>query len=284
MAVSRLDSQSANIRAINAAKAVGRISRLDSILSRLATINHADEMAGPMLDRIIAADPILGQRVPLAVATYCDSKSVSLSGSLTEAVRSLGYPAIRRIVSITGYCVLAEELIRRTDLNKSALLAQAVAVASGSAFFATKIGQPSELAFSAGLFANIGVPTLANSEKGYASICASVAGGTVQLHEAEKTAAGCTHAETGYCLLTDYNFHEAICAAAAFHPAASNVVLIECVRLAEAFAHQLGFDGGFAIVPPDFDFGALRALNASEADAGQVAGEIECWNSLAQKF
>lgn len=284
MAVSRLDSQGANIRAINAAKAVGRISRLDSVLSRLATINQPDEMAGPMLDRIIAADSILGQRVPLAVGAYCTSKSVSLPGSLTEAVRSLGYSAIRRIVSITGYKVLTGELIRRTELNEGALLAQAVAVASGAAFFASKCSQPTDLAFSAGLFANVGVPVLANSERGYASISASVAGGAVQLHEAEKPAAGCTHAEAGYCLLTDYNFHDAICGAAAFHTASSTVTLIECVRLAEAFAHQLGFDGGFAIVPPDFDFSALRALNASEADAGQVASEIDQWNQLALKF
>ncbi|MCC7230038.1 MAG: HDOD domain-containing protein, partial [Fimbriimonadaceae bacterium] len=150
MAVSRLDSHGANIRAINAAKSAGRNARVDSILIRLSTISHPDELAGAMLDRIVGADAVLSRRVPLAVAAYCAENGRATPGSLSEACREIGYDLVCKIVQIVGINAIHEELAVRCGLSKTHLTNQAVAVAVGAEFLAKKIGLPGPLGFSCG--------------------------------------------------------------------------------------------------------------------------------------
>lgn len=284
MAVSRLDSSGASLRAVNAAKAISRIVKVDSILTRVAKISQLEEMAPAMLDRIINTDAVLGQRVPLAVAAYCAEKKKPLPGSLGEATGELSYDAVRKIVLLVGISEIHKELESRCQMSAAHLTNQAVAVATASEYLGVKAGQPACIAFAAGLFANLGIATLASSERGYHAICSSVAGGTVQLHEAEFEALTCTHADAGYCLLTDFGFPEPVCAVAGNHTKETPSSLVFAVSVAEALAHQLGFDGGFAIVPPNFDPAVLTKLGAPESDAERLVVEITNWNSLAAKI
>lgn len=284
MAVSRLDSHGANIRAINAAKSAGRNARVDSILIRLSTISQPDELAGAMLDRIISAEAVLGQRVPLAVATYCTENKRAIPGSLSEACREIGYDAVRKIVQIVGISTVHEELAIRCGLSKTHLTNQAVAVAVGSEFLAKKAGLSGPLGFSCGLFANIGVSVLAYSEKGYQGIESMVAGGTVQLRDAEARSLDCSHDEAGYCLLTDYNFPELIAQVAAAHCSSIAAPMVRATALSESLAHQLGFDGGFAIVPLPFDEQGFAALGGTDADAAQLVESMTRWNALIAKI
>lgn len=284
MAVSRLDSGGLHIRAINAAKSVGRIARVDSILSRMATISHGEELAPPMLERILNADPILSQKVPYTIAAFCSETKQGIPGSICDAVHSFGYASVRDLVLMVGIAEVHRELASRCDLSAEQLTNQAIAVAVGAEYLGAKTNQPKALSFTAGLFANIGVATLSCCERSYASISATVAGGSVQLAEAEIQALGCSHADSGYCLLTDYSFDESVAASALGHIAESRSNLITCVHLAESLAHQLGFDGGFAIVPPAFDENLFQKVGCNSSDAGNVVEQITKWNSLSSKI
>lgn len=284
MAVSRLDSGGMHIRAINAAKSVGRFARVDSIMSRMATISHGEELAPAMLERILNADPILSQKVPYTIAAFCSETKQAIPGSICDAVRSFGYASVRDLVLIVGIAEIHRELASRCDLSAGQLTNQAIAVAVASEYLGNKINQPKHQSFTAGLFANIGVATLACCERSYASISSSVAGGSVQLAEAEVQTLGCSHADSGYCLLTDYSFDESVTACALGHNGESKSSLVSCVYLAESFAHQLGFDGGFAIVPPAFDESLFAKLGCNSSDAGNVVEQITKWNSLSSKI
>lgn len=284
MAVSRLDSQGANIRATNAAKAVGRISKVDSILTRLAPISHPDQLTGQMLDRIVAADPALGQRVPLAVAAYCTMNKLPIPGSLAEAVQSLTYSTVRRIIQIVGFDSLLGELAHRIELNPKLLLAQAVATGTCASELAAKCGEDRDVAFATGFFANVGVPVLAYSEKGYVGLASAVIGESTPLHVAERQTLFCTHPEAGYCLLTDYGFHEDLCAGARFHADVTSIKIIQIARVAEQFAHQLGFDGGFAIIPEALDPGCLGEFGCKESDIPSLCETINLWSSTASRI
>lgn len=284
MAVSRLDSGGLHIRAINAAKSVGRLARVDSIMSRMATISHGEELAPAMMERILNADPILGQRVPNAIAAFCTEMKQPIPGSICDAIRSFGYSSVRDLVLIAGISEVHRELALRCELNATQLTNQAIAVAVASEYLGNKTNQPKHVSFVAGLFANIGVAALATCERSYPAIAASVAGGNVQLHDAEIQSLSCCHADASYCLLTDYSFEEAVAASAAGHCRESKSSLVSCVHLAESFAHQLGFDGGFAIVPPPFDEAMLAQLGCSSSDAEKVVEQITKWNSLSSKI
>lgn len=250
----------------------------------MATISHGDELAPPMLERVLNADPVLSQKVPYAIAAYCGETKQPIPGSICDAVRSFGYGSVRDLVLIVGIAEVHRELAARCDLSAEQLTSQAIAVAVAAEYLGEKVSQPKYLSFAAGLFANIGVPTLASCERGYASIEASVAGGTVQLAEAEMQALGCTHADASYCLLTDYAFEEAVATCAAAHCAESKSNLASCVHLAESFAHQLGFDGGFAIVPPTFNEALFEKLGGSPSDAEKIVEQITKWSSLSSKL
>src|SRR5687767_3934685 len=102
MAASRLDSSGAGLRAVNASRAITRIVKVDSILTRLAKISQHEEMAPAMLERIVNTDGILGQRVPLAVAAFCLAAKKPLSGSLSDAANELSYALVRKIVLLVG--------------------------------------------------------------------------------------------------------------------------------------------------------------------------------------
>ncbi len=284
MAVSRLDSSGSGLRAVNAAMAIGKIVRVDSIFSRLGTISHNDEMAPSMLERVINADPVLGQRVLVAIAVYCSEMKKPIPGSIGDAARDLSYGLVRKIVLTVGLDAVHKEMQSRTQLQAKQLTDQAIAVATASEYFGLKVGQAESTGFAAGLFANVGVWTLANAERAYGGICTSVAGGTIQLHEAEQLALTCTHAEAGYCLLTEYAFPEQVCMVAANHTHPSSSSMVMALYLAETFAHQLGYDGGFAIVPPQFDEDSLKKFGATSADTERLLGAITQWNSLASKF
>ena len=54
--------------------------------------------------------------------------------------------------------------------------------------------------------------------------------------------------------------------------------------LAESFAHQLGYDGGFAIVPPPFDEAAWSGFHCSENDAVTLSDLVTRWNGLTTKM
>lgn len=284
MAVSRLDSGGLHIRAVNAAKSVGRLARVDSILSRMATISHGDELAPSMLERVLNADPVLSQKVPNAIAAYCGETKQPMPGSICDAVRGFGYASVRDLVLIVGIAEVHRELAARCELSAEQLTSQAIAVAAAAEYLGKKNGQPQHLSFTSGLFANIGVATLASCERGYQSIAASVAGGQVRLHEAELHALGCTHADTSYCLLTDYAFEEWVAACAATHCSESNSSLACCIHIAESFAHQLGFDGGFAIVPPKFNEELFAKLGGTSTDAENIVVQITKWSSLSSKL
>jgi|GEM_PF-7124342 len=284
MAASRLNSSAANIRAVNAAKAIGRLGQIDSLLTRLGTITHNEELAGPMLERVLLSDPAFSQTLPVAFAKYSAEVKQSIPSSIADAVGTLGYPTVRKIVQIVGIARFFDELGKRTSLSARPLLDQAVAVAACAEFLAAAIGQPGHLAFSAGLFANVGVPTLAMGERQYEAIVSTVAGGSVQLHEAEQSAITCAHPSAGSCLLADHGFPEPICAAVANHTdSQSTVVLIRAVAVAELFAHQLGYDGGFAIVPPPFD-DLMSSFGCGERDAITLADLVSKWSSLTAKM
>lgn len=284
MAVSRLDSSGAGLRAVNAAKAIARIVKVDSILTRLAKISQSEELAPAMLDRIVNTDGILGQRVPLAVAAYCHEVKKPLPGSLGEACGELTYNVVRKLILLVGVSEIHKELESRCHIPAAHLTNQAVAVATASEFLGAKAGQPSHTAFAAGLLSNLGIPTLATCERSYPAICSSVAGATIQLHEAEFATLSCTHADAGYCLLTDFGFSEAICSVAGNHVKETQSSLVSAVSVAESFAHQLGFDGGFAIVPKPFDPSILVKLGAAESDTELLVTEITRWSSLAAKI
>ncbi len=284
MAVSRLGSGGVSVRAVNAAKSVGRLARVDSILSRMATISHGEELAPPMLERILNADPILSQRIPFVVAAFCNETKQPIPGSICDAIRSFGYSDVRDLVMIVGIAEVYRELSLRCGLNTGQLTQQAIAIAVATEYLGNKVGQSKHITFSAGLFANIGVPVLAMSERGYSGIASSVAGGKTQLHEAEIQSLACSHGDAGYCLLTDYGFDEQVTICAAGHSVESSSKLVVCVHLAESFAHQLGFDGGFAIVPPSFNDDLFRQLGCDNADTEHVVAQITKWSSLSSRI
>lgn len=285
MAVSRLNSGAACARAVNAAKLVGRIAHIDSLLTRMSRVAQNEELAGPMMERVLLNDPALSQVLPVAVAKYSAETKNPIPGSLAEASQTLGYPTVRKLVQIIGIAAIFKDFSQRCGLSKDQLLNQAVAVAVGTEFLIEKLGQPSSLAFSAGLFANIGVPAFAIAEPDYQAISASVGGGSVQLHEAEQQAKNFTHQEVGAALLTDYGFPESVCLSAASHanpPAGTS--MLQAVSLAESFAHQLGYDGGFAIVPSAFDEAAWSGFHCSENDAVSLSDLVTRWNGLTAKM
>lgn len=285
MAVSRLNSTAANTRAVNAAKVVGRMSHIDSLLTRLGTVTQNEELAGAMLERFLLNDPALGQTLPIAVAKYSEETKNPIPGSLAEAVETLTYPTVRKLVQIVGLSLVFRELGARASLNPQQLMNQAVAVAVGAEYLARMIDQPAHVAFSAGLFANVGVAALAVSEGQYASIMSSVGGGNVQLHECEQQLLGCSHPAVGGFLLSDHGFPENVSSAAGNHTdLASASALVRAVALAESFAHQLGYDGGFAIVPPPFQDDLLASFGCGESDAAALAEIVTRWNGLTSKM
>ncbi|MBN9501854.1 MAG: HDOD domain-containing protein [Armatimonadetes bacterium] len=285
MSASRIYSSAANTRAINAAKTVSRLSRLDSILTRLGTVSQEQELVGAMLERVLNSDPVLAQKLPVAIAIYCTENKHGIPGSVADAVRVIGYGEVRKIVQIVGLSCFVEEIATRVSMNAKHLLSQAVAVGIGAEFLLRKTGQPSAMAFSAGLFANVGVPTLALAEREYEAITSSVGGGSVQLHEAEKKALGCTHMEVGWSVLTDHAFPEIVALGASAHADTTHAnMTVKAVALSEAFAHQLGYDGGFAIVPPEFDPNSLATFGCSESETMALAELVTRWTSLTFKM
>ncbi len=237
-----------------------------------------------MLERVLNADPVLSQKVPYSIAAYCGETKQPIPGSICDAVKSFGYGSIRDLVLIVGIAEVHRELATRGDLSAEQLTRQAIAVAVAAEYLGGKVSLPKHLCFAAGLFANIGVPTLASCERGYASISASAAGGRAQLAEVEMQALGCTHADTSYCLLTDYAFEEPVAASALAHCTESKSNLAVCVHLAESFAHQLGFDGGFAIVPPAFNDALFEKLGGGPSDTEKIVEQITKWSSLSSKL
>jgi HD-like signal output (HDOD) protein len=284
MAVSRLDFSGAHTRAVNAAKSVARVARVDSILTRLAMVSHNDELDSRMLEQVMNGDAVLSRKLPLAVAAYCADVQEPAPDSVSDAVSALGYPVVRKIIQLAGIVEVHKELAPRGMLNAGQLTKQAVAVGVASEYLALRSGLPGPMAFAAGLFANIGVPALAFCEPGYKTLSSLVAGETIQLHEAEQRSFGCTHGDSGYFLLTDFGFPDQVSVCAGGHCVQSHSNLVSIVSIGESFAHQMGHDGGFEIVPKNFDDGAFARVGGTQGDAGRLAAEITRWNSMAAKL
>ena len=283
MAVSRLDSYGPGIRAINAAKSINRLAKADSILTRLSTISQNDEVAPSMLDRLICTDATLGRTVPLAIAAFSDSES-AVPSSIADAVRLFGYQSVRRVVQIAGVSEIHREFAARSGLNHEQLTRQAVAVGLACEYLGSRSFQPLHFAFTAGILANLGVGALAISEKAYRTVSTLVPGGNVQLHDAEQSVLGMNHHDAGLCIAVDYGFPEVIGRAIAQSPQQNPPQLNSLLFVAESFAHQLGFDGGFAITPTAFDNGAFARLGGTSGDAERLASQITRWNSQVSKL
>lgn len=256
-------------------------ARLDGVFARLASLTAVDGVAPGLLERRFGSDPIFGPRYLPALQRWAAEAGRPEPTSLAEAAGILGPEALRRVGTWLAVAAVAKDLAPRAGLRPDAQFAWSVA----TGFAAARLDR-SALAETAGALVNVGVLALAHQYgANYGAILDALTGEATPLHQAERMAFGTDHGTEGQAVLKVGGFSDDVTSAVAGHCAAGpNEGLAGSLRLAEALVHQLGFDGGVGLAPPDLSMEALAAKGVDESSLGAFAQDLTQTVQMAQRL
>lgn len=247
-----------------------RNARLHAWLGRIAPLTQSEQPAPSMLDRLLLGEPTLADRIRKGI----DAEGAT-GKSPGQAIDTLGYETVREVslLAVTS-CVLFELSVRGGIRPKGLQqLAAAVGAITRALVRRSNPGE-ADVAFVAGLIANVGISGMACLHgETYRSLLQSLAGSPLSLVEAERKSFGRTHAEGSAGLLWSYGLPPIVLSACLKHHEPDQAGIVGAVGIAETIASQLGFDGGFALMAPNFDPAVLAPFGLSEAHLGLIADE-----------
>lgn len=251
---------------------------LPAAVVRVMQLTDDPKASASDIARALASDQALAARVLKLAnsAFYGASRRIS---TISEAVVTLGLRTTRNLVMATSCQELLERDVAGYAMPPGALWQHSLATASAAQALAQWAGyRGTEEAFVAGLLHDIGKVVLNTYLKEqFVRVLIRAAGGGLTYAEAEREILGFDHAEAGARLLERWNLPSSLVSAVRYHHAPMEANLaspLPCiVHIADAISLMLGIGLGMDGLAYALDPGALAALNLTDADFEQIAGQ-----------
>jgi putative nucleotidyltransferase with HDIG domain len=237
------------------------MSRLDEFLDGVQHLPPAPTVLPELLRRLSKPDVDNGEIVSLlnfdpgltaSVLRVANSAFFAASqpaATLTEAITRLGHHQVLLLVAtICGATTLSHPQPAYA-LEPGELWRHSVAAALAAETLAHRVGEDSNVVFTAALLHDIGKILLSEALDGKVSrLVAETDDYHRSLRDCERLLTGVDHAELGGRLLARWNFAPCVVAAITYHhdPAAAtpHERLAACVHLGNLVAHTLGLSAG----------------------------------------
>lgn len=249
--------------------------RVDPFLRRLAAVAQRSDMPAAMIERVLNGEPAVQAAVTHALAALGYEGGVNAPERLTDAVTLFGPELVREACLIALLHLVHKEFCRQSSLDPMALTMQAVAISATT----KELNAPADQA----LLLNIGVAAMSAAfGQPYDNVVHSIAGSDLPLNEAEERMLHTNHGAMGASLMTDFGVPEPFAVAARTHSSLKGNPTPFAV--AEAVAHQLGFDGGMANMAPMLPDEILKGAGISDTVLAKIAEKVPAAASRAQRL
>lgn len=254
---------------------------LPDVVVKVMRITRDPEATAQDLTKVISQDQALtGNLLRLCNSAYYGlPRTIS---SLTQAVMYLGFHTVRNLVLTCSVGNLFGPDTKIYGYEQNGLWKHSIAAAMIGEMIGKAIRpETKDVAYTGGLLHDIGQLLLATTIEDTAdTIAEMIENGEATELEAERSALGITHAETGALLADHWNFPDELTGAIRHHHEPGNAVppskLACVVHLADATALQLGYGVALENMKYGPDPAALAVLGIGEKDVNglrAMAGE-----------